>query len=54
MPRFRSITTITLFAYIEIDAYQRLMPHHAGEFLMANFLLCMVALWFAWEIVETC
>ena len=53
MRRFKLTAALTLFAYIEIDAYQRLTPYHAGEYLIANFLLCLVGLWFAWEIVET-
>jgi hypothetical protein len=46
------IAAILTFITLEIDGYQRLMPYHAGEFLIANFLLCLVGLWFAWEIVE--
>ena len=53
MRRFKLTAALTLFAYIEIDAYQRLTPYHTGEYLVANFLLCLVGLWFAWEIVET-
>ena len=47
------IAAILTFITLEIDAYQRLMPYHVGEYLIANFLLCLVGLWFAWEIVET-
>lgn len=51
MRKSRNAAIFALFAYIEIDAYRRLMPHHAAEYLISNALFCGLAFWFAWEVL---
>ena len=51
MRKYKHAATFALFTYIEIDAYRRLIPYHTGEYLVANFLFCLLAFWFAWEVL---
>ena len=48
----RVLITLAIAGSVEVSTFQRMSAHYMAEYLTANFLLCLVAFWFAWEIVE--
>ena len=52
MAKIKTITGLTLFLWVEVATFQRMSAHYMAEYLTANFLLCFIAFWYAWEIVE--
>ena len=52
MAKIKTITGLTVFLWVEAATVQRMSAHYMAEYLTANFLLCLIAFWYAWEIVE--
>ena len=52
MARIKTITGFSVFLWVEVATFQRMAAHYMAEYLTANFLLCLIAFAFAWEIVE--
>ena len=52
MAKIKTITGFTVFLWVEVATFQRMSAHYMAEYLTANFLLCLIAFWYAWEIVE--
>tara|TARA_Y100000593_G_scaffold58526_1_gene108731 strand:- start:136 stop:297 length:162 start_codon:yes stop_codon:yes gene_type:complete len=52
MAKIKTITGLTVFLWVEVATFQRMSAHYMAEYLTANFLLCLIGFWYAWEIVE--